>query len=481
MNGVTPTVVVLSGFHGTLKRLDEALESVKPLTTVAMQNGNRLHMVFLGGVGSSTAVAQRLVQYAKTGVHGAKADDVHLIVGPREIGMLVSLVEGKCAVETLEYLKRSKFLECIGPGGMDGSGSKGLWVKYNGTAGMVGMMPGDAAGWRVADTPRSLIQWKNEINTLWRDMVVNAGSGVARYRDECGFWLGPACEVGSTTCPTEGLHCGSSGSSAVFAQASLKVKLRPFGSVQRTMTTPTTPTTPTSVSKHANSMWIDLAAQHSSLYWAASTWCGSTSAAFERMCSATVNRNVPIDKLQYDVSCTLSSLVQHSELADALAQPQFPWRSFGCMRGQLGPVVKAGRENKELMRSIHWTCSTAPDVMMLLPEAYVRFVLQDYGEQTEGLSRFAGRVMGGEMVLSNAAAIPLRRPDVSEAEQLFTAQLLGPRIWRLAATASTASDHVFDTCTSCTDPLVGLFVKWTFAPGEVTGARDMPTLDIAKE
>lgn len=216
--------------------------------------------------------------------------------------------------------------------------------------------------------------------------------------------------------------------------------------------------------------------------WMAATWCSSTKAAFDKRSSMILNRNITIDKLQYDVSCTLSSLVQHSERADALAQPRFPWRDFGSMRGQLGPAVKAGREGKEAMRAIHWKSHTTPDaIVMLLPEAYVRYMFKDYMSETEPRVKGSGCIVGGKLVFSNGESIPMRRPDVSEAEQMVTAQMLGPRIWRMNASAGGAPEYVFETCASATDPLLGLEVKWTFAPGEGSNSRDMPTLDVASD
>ena len=221
------------------------------------------------------------------------------------------------------------------------------------------------------------------------------------------------------------------------------------------------------------------------LDWMAVTWCGSTRAAFEQKSLVTLNRTIPIDKLQYDVNCTLSSLVQHSERADALAQPYFPWKNFTAMSGLLGPVVKAGRQGKESLRTIYWTCPSAPDVLMMLPESYVRFVLQDYAKHTAGqAARQSGGVVGERLDLSNGDIIQMRRPDVSEAEQLYTAQLLGPRIWRLLSTKGETGDaqgHVFETCSSLSEPLRGLRVKWVFAPGEYANARDLPTLDVMSE
>jgi len=329
MNGVTPTVVVLNNVHASAKRLDEALREVAPVTKIALQNGNRLHVVILSDM------TERLTGFAKGGILGAKPEDVHLFAGAHDVQKLASAMGDSVGSKLLEYLKQSHFFDRKGPMRM---------------------------------------------------------------------------------------------------------------------------------------------------HWMAATWCSSTRAAFDKRSSMMLNRSITIDKHQYDVSCTLSSLVQHSERVDALAQPRFPWRDFGSMRGQLGPAIKAGREGKEAMRAIHWKSPSAPDaIVMLLPEAYVRYMFKDYMSDTKARVKGSGCIVGGKLVFSNGESIPMRRPDVSEAEQMVTAQMLGPRIWRLTASTGDAPEYVFETCASATDPLLGLVVKWTFAPGEGSNARDMPTLDVASE
>lgn len=210
--------------------------------------------------------------------------------------------------------------------------------------------------------------------------------------------------------------------------------------------------------------------------WLAFSQCGSTRAALEKLASLRINKSVPMDDLQYDVNCTLSSLVQASELTDGM-QSAFPWTDVGTLQGRIGSIV---RLKMEAFRITFWTRLGAPDVVMLLPEAWIRFVLQDLSiDSKHSKDRAAyGCVFGSLVDLSAAEVITFRRPDLTEAEQLCE-QVLGPRLWRLdhgsvsRHSAYSAQGIVFETL-SLSDPFYGVQVKWVFAPGE---AMNQPTLD----
>ena len=167
---------------------------------------------------------------------------------------------------------------------------------------------------------------------------------------------------------------------------------------------------------------------------------------------------------------------------------------------------------------VHWKGPSMPDVIMLLPEQYVRYALQDYYQELLPIGSVGACVVSGFLVLDDANNVAMRVPDVSEAEQLMAHEAMGSRIWKLSAAPkgrdesikdilaappawrstlnytidaqqvlkagqrldSAAGRHIFYTRTSTSDPLSGLVVKWVFAPGE-KDVCDMPTLDLAND
>ena len=471
IKGVTPTAFVIAGMDGDTDRLATAVDATIPMAKVAAAHGNRIHYVFVSGTNGNKRLIENLMDFAVHGLHGAKPADVHFILGPKELQMLQNVVEGSGGIE-LAYLKRAKYIECIGPPDMDANGSHGMWIKYSSTRGgsIVGKVPDVGTQWANSPSKLSLIEWKDAINKRWFEMTSTASSLSKEQRMEYSFWLAMSQieKEDAAPLPAQGLGTETHNSFAVFARDSTQA----FGSVGRTLLVDKS-----SSSRFPAQTWVELGATSPSLYWLSSTWCQSTSKAFGRANKMVLNRSHPIDELQYYVSCTLGSLVQHAEQTDALAQPVYAWRNFASMLGCIGPCVRAGRDGSEILRVIQWTHESAPDVLMMLPESYVRYMLESYFQDTMGLTRLAGTAVSGELVLFESDIIQMKLCDLSEAEQLHAAQQLGPRIWKMSASESKTGKRVYKTYTSTADPLAGLRVKWVFAPGfDAAGARDMPTL-----
>lgn len=503
MNGVTKTVVVIAGVNGKMARLQTALKRTRAISEVAKSNGNALHYVFLGGAlpphgAADEGVVGSLVGLKANGIPelGLRADRVHLIAGPREIQAL-SLVKGGNPNDAVtRYLASSKLAECLGPEWMDYNGTGGLWIKATGTQGgiIVGKLPGvgvvgangPRAEWIKPPTPLSHMAWKDELNRRWKATVNAVSSDPDAFKKQSSglwqFWMTLAVQsaIDEEPLPATGLGTEGFSSHAVFARQSAA-----FGTVQRT----------------SGQCWMNLGASGDSLYWAVRTWCSSTSYSMNLQKLPLLDRTPTIAELQFDVSSTLGSLVQHSERATALTLPVHPWANFGRLRGHLGPCVCGGRGNKEVLRVVQWSGPGMPDALMLLPEAYVRYVLKDVFR--EAASTHDSCAVSGFLVLKDADIVPMRVPNVSEAEQLHANESIGTRIWKLpgkprdegnamkdiaAAPAtltpgqgvnSPTGSHIFYTYTTFADPLAGLVVKWVFAPGKTRDARDMPTLDLA--
>ena len=255
--------------------------------------------------------------------------------------------------------------------------------------------------------------------------------------------------------------------------------------------------------------WSCLPDTGASAYLAAWSWCSKTKAMIAPAASP-VDRSVDIEDLQDDVSCVLATLVQHTEQSGPLFAPSKPFeRTWGSLVGTLGPTVRGGRGGRELLRAVHWAAAEAPlvpEVLTLLPEAYVRYLFKDYDH--DGASDCAGCV-SGFLVLPDEDIVPLRIPWMSELEADEEAGARGARVWKLSgarvdpgvykdATAAapewkemlgfgekldrppapgraieSSGRHVWHTQTSTKDRLAGLYVRFTLAPGGV----DMPTLD----
>jgi len=473
MKGVTPTVFVISGMDGDIERLATAVDATIPMARIAEANGNRIHYVFVSGTGGNKKMITNLMEFATEGFLSAKPADIHFILGPRELQMLQNVVEGASGIE-LAYLKRAKYMECIGPPDMDENGSHGMWIKYSSTRGgaIVGKLPDVGTQWANADRKLTLIEWKDQLNKRWQAMASNASSLPKEHRIEYSFWLAMSQveKEDKELLPAAGLGTETYGSTAVFARSTNRV----FGTLGRTLVVDKA-----SGNRFPAQTWIEMGAVAPSIYWTCATWCGSTSKAFASSNKLVLNRSDSLDKLQYYVSCTLGSLVQHSEQPDALGQPVFAWRNFASMRGRVGPCVKAGRGGEEVLRVIQWSHNAAPDIVMMLPESYVRFMLESYFQDTIGLTRLKGKAVAGELVLFESDTVQMKLCDLSEAEQLHAAQQLGPRIWKMSSSSAKTGKQTFKTYTSTADPLAGLTVKWVFAPGfDAVEARDMPTLAV---
>lgn len=513
-NSRTKTVLVYAGINGKAARLGAALDRTKEFAQTARNRGNIVHYVFLGGAlpphgAKEEGVVEQLVTLKTRGSaeYGIQPELVHLIAGPREIQSM-SLVAGGVATEGLTgYLQACKLVECLGPEGMDEEGTGGMWLKCTSTQGgaMVGKMPGigvngangPRAEWIPAGRTLTKIAWKDELNKRWSKVA----SDPKALRDDPNasarwqFWmtLGVQSALEEDVLPAAGLDLGTNEAVAVFARHSAA-----FGTVRRTLRIDR----PSLVMASGES-WMDVGVTSDSLYWAVNTWCSSTARAMNAHKLPMLDRTPNLSELQYDVNCTLGSLVQHSERANALTPPVYPWANFGSLRGQLGPCVSAGRDGQEILRVVHWTATGTPDVIMLLPEQYVRFVLQDYFQELASVMDYGSRAVSGFLVLEDENIVAMRVPGWSDAEQMHANEAMGVRLWKLpTGNKSTsgalggiapgplvpgqriepaAGKHIFYTHTTSADPLSGLHVKWVFAPGDSADAKDMPTLDIAND
>lgn len=529
MKGVTKTLIVFAGLNGKRARLHAALVRTKPTVDIAKANGNDVHFVFLGGAlpqhgARDEQVVDTMVEIATKGKLEFGIDagaNVHLIVGPQEIQALSMVASGASSPALRQYLEMSKFVECLGPSSMDEQGAGGCWLKCTSTQGgaVVGRLPGvgvmdkdgPRAEWVEASEPLAAIAWKDEMNKCWRAIAAEPAKVRDQKPDLWQFWMtiGVQSALDAEKLPAAGLGAEASQSLAVFARQTAA-----FGVLRRTLV----------IDRQSRTLlpgacWLDVGVTSDSLFWATQTWCYGTMKALNEHTVPSIDRTPSMSSLQYDVSCTLSSLVQHSEQEDTLSPPVAPWANFSGLRGQLGPCVSAGRDGQEVMRVVHWAGPGVPDVVMLLPEAYVQFALKDYCNSFVDSVMLGASSTSGFLVLDDNNVVAMRVPGVSEVEQGEAHRVLGPRLWKYTpgkedgvgaakqmeagpawrqllryhvAGASSGPElvpgqrissstgcSIFYTHTTAADSLSGLVVRWVFAPHtDVAYPRDLPTLDV---
>lgn len=513
-NGVTRSVIVIAGVDGRSARLRAAMQRTKYVASLAKKNGNRMSYVFLGGalppedLGEDEGVLAKILDLRKNGSAdlGVKPEDVHIIVGAREMQALAAVADGPRAPSALwEYLKYSAFVECLGHPWMPDTGRRGIWLKAMSTRGVVGKLPGVGvagadgearAEWIPPGGPLALVPWKDEVNRRWAEVT----SDPWKCKTEDGakhrwsFWLALAAEglreqETPFQNPAEGLLSSDVDSIAVFARETAA-----FGGVGRSFKVDAD-----NRLQLTGDTWMDVGAESDSLYWATLSYCGSTKKALAAAHKPPLpDRTRDAAELQRDVNVTLSSLVQHEHRVDALALPIEPYAVPERLVGQIGPIVRAGRKDDEVLRAIQFSAPGADDVLMLVPELYVQLALKRHHQEAVATDR-GRRAVAGVLVLRDEDAIQLKVPDVSASEQADAAAKMGTRIWRLPPRrreagavaeaiaranpamagwrlAAPPGVAMFYTATDAADPFAGLRVRWTFAPGSAT--RDMPTLVV---
>jgi hypothetical protein len=173
-----------------------------------------------------------------------------------------------------------------------------------------------------------------------------------------------------------------------------------------------------------------------------------------------LDRTADIGELQYIVNVTLSSLMRHSERDDLLKTDATPFADLSGMLGVLGPVWQGKRITS-------WSTPEGRKVIVMLPEQYVRFVLQDFYSDVLDVQGGGHEAVGGTLFLDDESEIALRAPDLTAPEQRDFAASMGPRLFRVGQRGG----REVRTLSTSADPLTGMRVVWTFAAG-----RDAPTL-----
>ena len=477
----TPTIIVIAGANGSADRFEIAWRATRALARAAAERGNVVHHVIMSGtvppVGAplDDALVRRLLDLTENDTDDSVAERVHLIAGSREIQAL-TMVAGGASDLLAQYLQRTTIVKSLGRG-------EGAWFSAVSIADEVGKLPGigvqgatgPQAEWLEPPKPLNKDEWAAALNQRWK---VVARDPVAQSRAEPAKWafwrtLGMQSAIGHASSAPQQL-----GALTVVGNS-----VSPFGTIRT----------------RDGATVIQHSVRSCGIAWAAITWCSATARRMASPPLPKLDLTTSVSELQYDVSVTLSSLVQCEQRTNALDVPVCPWANFESSRGSVGPCIVAGRSGTELMRMIQWSNDAAPDVIMLLPEAYINLVLSDVNvRQTRRLPQLS---VSGFVALEHSLQLPLRIPGVSELEQVDEAKAMGPRLWRLplidhradeltavaldkgatdalpgTLVESTAEMQVFTTRTLASDPFAGVEVRWTFAPGAL---RDLPTLDTA--
>jgi hypothetical protein len=453
--GVTPTVFVFSNMQGDLQKFKQALTSAQPMIDTANKLGNDVQLVFVACAATMASedfeVAAELMKLKRVGnaARGVKAGNVHLVVGPSEM-MMMPVAKGVL----LDYLQESKFIHVVNPP----DSTPSMWIKATPFGeDMVGKLPGigvsEATGPRAAwiNPPVEMDQqeWADEVNRRWSA----ATSDPSRLRtralaDSFRFWEALAVTDSlerEPSAPLEGLDATLGAFACGYA---------PFGVIERTFSTEP------DGRRRTKKTWL-CGASEVGVYWGVKTWCSGFAKAARQRDHHVLDRTADIGELQYIVNVTLSSLMRHSERDDLLKTDATPFaHAVGGMLGMLGPVWEGKRV----------TCWSTPErrkVILLLPEQYVRFVLQDFYSDVLDVQSAGHEAVGGTLFLDDDAEIPLVAPDLTAPEQRDFAASMGPRLFRVGQRGA----REVPTLSTSADPLTGMRVVWTFAAG-----RDAPTL-----
>ena len=451
--GVTPTVFVFSNLMGDLQRFQQALTSAQTMIDTANKLGNDVHLVFIACAAKMGTeefeVAAELLKLKRAGnaARGIKAGNVHFVVGPGEM-MLLPMAKGVL----LDYLQESKVIHVVHPP----DSSHSMWVKATPFGeDIVGKLPGigvsEATGPRAAwiDPPVDMEQrdWADEVNRRWSTATADPAKLRAEAPDSFRFWEAFAVTDSlqqDASAPLAGLDA----TLGAFACGQA-----PFGVIERTFSTE-----PEGKLRTAKT-WL-CGGSELGVYWGVKTWCSGFEKAARRRDYHLLDRTADIGELQYIVNVTLSSLMRHSERDDLLKTDATPFADLSGMLGILGPVWEGKRVTS-------WSTPEGRKVVVMLPEQYVRFVLQDFYSDVLDVQSGGHEAVGGTLFLDDEAEIPLRAPDLTAPEQRDFATSMGPRLFRVGQRGG----REVRTLSTSADPLTGMRVVWTFAAG-----RDAPTL-----
>ena len=458
--GVTPTVFVFSNLQGDIERFNQALTSAQTMIDTANKLGNDVHLVFVACAATMASedfeVASELVKLKRVGSasRGVKAGNVHLVVGPSEM-MRMPVAKGVL----LDYLQESKVIHVVNPPDSPDSpaSTHSMWIKATPFGEeIVGKLPGigvsEATGPRAAwiNPPVEMVQqeWADEVNRRWSSATSDPTRLRAEAPDSFRFWEALAVTDSlerEPSAPLEGLDATLGAFACGYA---------PFGLIERTFSIEP------DGRRRTKKTWLCGGSQVG-VYWGVKTWCSGFAKAARQKDHHVLDRTADIGELQYIVNVTLSSLMRHSERDDLLKTDATPFaHAVGGMLGILGPVWEGKRV----------TCWSTPEkrkVILMLPEQYVRFVLQDFYSDVLDVQSAGHEAVGGTLFLDDDAEIPLIAPDLTAPEQRDFAASMGPRLFRVGQRGG----REVPTLSTSADPLTGMRVVWTFAAG-----RDAPTL-----
>lgn len=226
--------------------------------------------------------------------------------------------------------------------------------------------------------------------------------------------------------------------------------------------------------------WVRLA--RGQMSWGIISHCTRTARAMSPHPDL-LERNVPFNELQLDVSIALASLLEFKDnlALDRLQSTPFK-NGVQNLKGILGPCVKMGVAG-QAHRVVWWKSrGVQGGVIMMLPELYVRLAFTDYlvgsGQHTEG----ARAVCCGYLSLDTRDVVPLNVKGIHVEElepRVFW--IRGSTHWSELTTGETIGAELGDSSqyklyyysSTSMDGLSGLRVRVTFAKGD----HSAPTLD----
>lgn len=361
-----------------------------------------------------------------------------------------------------EYLSQAKVVQCLGHRDDRIDGEGGMWFMSTGTsnAAIVGKVPVRAlppykddrrdyvdVEWMDvedhvdADGNRyeaSLLDWKDAFNKCWTVFYKKLREGTASD-SEVELWValslpetmyGPAQSYDEV--PLWGLRPSTAKSQTMGAVG--RLNSMPFGMIRSRLDVDADKALVTT-----RSVWVTNNTEKfgATTYWTVATWCRTTAMQMTPQ-SCKLNLGLLHFDYQHDVQLTVHTLLSH-KLRD-----EKPYeRMFGTMRGVIGPVVKGSGEGGEWLRAVYWTDkSIKGGLIMLLPEPYVQFMLQNYRRNMSFPEDSPPVACSfGYMVFYNEDAIPIKVPGLTLEEEIATSDAMGLRLWHLCRRGINACDQ----------------------------------------
>ena len=405
------------------KHIELAMARIRPLIEMARNNKNVVTIVVLGVENDAEAEAAAKVPTPRIFMAGARELDVlrnRKTHGPTRVYLQEAVLIGLVRGSVLDY-------------GDDGSNGVFCLPAH----------PVPLDGSLSAIEPRAgkhMAQWISALNSQWLSWYKRYDNTITVLDDRETALLSAY-----TSFPQQALHPHTKwlphGSTALTASGS---NGQTFGVVDHTIKW-RDGRKPEELWPEPCRRWTATpSAGSTSPYWSVATFCGNTSAALCAPMPA-LDVQLTLQDVEYDTFVTLATLKTRNVAS-----------SLELLKGVIGPIILAGRGDEEPMRVTQWRTNQQENLVLLLPESYVQFVLSDYAT-AHGTQHGKPLICSqGFLALANADVVPVEFSNLTDVEQPDERDRFGARIWRVPKTTGAGAGLALDGLRNLPDALSGL-------------------------